>query len=59
MIAPACQHTNRAKHGKDRNKNQRWKCKDCCATFTSNEERPLGKMRIDIEPRRYGAGHVA
>ena len=47
MIAPACQHANKAKHGKDRHGNQRWKCKHCGTTLTSNEERPLGDMRID------------
>lgn len=48
MIAPACQHTNRAKYGK-RNGQQRWKCRDCGVMFTSNEERPLGDMRIDMD----------
>lgn len=49
MIAIACQHKHRAKDGKDRKGNQRWKCRDCRVTFACNEERPLGKMRIDIE----------
>lgn len=48
MIKAACQHTHRAKHGK-RNGQQRWRCRDCQATFTCNEERPLGKMRTDME----------
>jgi transposase-like protein/IS1 family transposase len=49
MVALTCTHKNRAKHGKDRNGNQRWKCRDCGATFTSNEVRPLGDMRTDLE----------
>ena len=49
MIAPACKHENPKKHGRDRNGNQRYKCPKCGATFTSNEERPLGDMRIPMD----------
>jgi transposase-like protein/IS1 family transposase len=49
MIAPACTHENKAKHGKDRKGQQRWKCRSCGATITSNEQRPLGDMRIDLD----------
>ena len=49
MIAPICQHEKRTKHGKDRKGNQRWKCSTCGATFTSDEKRPLGNMRIDLD----------
>ncbi len=48
-LAPKCTHENKAKHGKDRHGNQRWKCRDCGTTFTSNEQRPLGAMRIDMD----------
>jgi transposase-like protein/IS1 family transposase len=48
MIARTCQHETRAKHGKDRNGNQRWKCPKCGSTFTSEDRRPLGDMRIDL-----------
>ncbi|HEV2968674.1 MAG TPA: IS1 family transposase [Pirellulales bacterium] len=48
MIAFNCQHENRTKHGKDRKGQQRWKCCDCGATFISDEQRPLGDMRIDL-----------
>lgn len=44
----ACQHENRTKHGKDRKGNRRWKCQSCGVTFTRNDERPLGDMRIDL-----------
>jgi transposase-like protein/IS1 family transposase len=48
MIARTCDHSERTKHGKDRKGNQRWKCSKCGATFTSDEQRPLGDMRIDL-----------
>jgi transposase-like protein/IS1 family transposase len=44
-----CAHSDRKKHGKDRNGNQRWKCCLCGATFASNERRPLGDMRISMD----------
>lgn len=49
MIAPTCPHESRKKHGRDRKGNQRWKCQLCGATFVSDEKRPLGDMRIDLE----------
>jgi transposase-like protein/IS1 family transposase len=49
MIAHNCTHQNRSKHGKDRNGNQRWRCRDCGATFASEAGRPLGNMRIDLD----------
>lgn len=49
MIAQACTHKHRAKDGKDRKGNQRWKCRDCRTTFASDEPRPLGNMRTDID----------
>jgi transposase-like protein/IS1 family transposase len=45
----SCSHDDRKKHGKDRNGNQRWKCRTCGATFTSDAERPLGDMRTDLD----------
>lgn len=48
MIA-ACAHANRKKHGKDRKGNQRWICRDCGTTFYTDERRPLGDMRIDLD----------
>ena len=44
-----CHHENRNKHGKDRKGQQRWKCRTCGTTFTSEESRPLGDMRIDLD----------
>ncbi len=50
MIAPAnpCPHDNRKKHGKDRQGRQRYRCQSCGKTFWSNDERPLGDMRLDM-----------
>jgi transposase-like protein/IS1 family transposase len=44
-----CQHENRKKYGRDRKGQQRWKCLDCGATFISDEQRPLGDMRVDLD----------
>ncbi|MDP6558241.1 MAG: IS1 family transposase [Pirellulaceae bacterium] len=49
MIARQCTHNDRKKHGKDRKGNQRWQCRSCRATFVSDEQRPLGDMRIDLD----------
>lgn len=49
MIALPCQHEKRTKHGKDRKGQQRWKCSRCGATFYTNEARPLGNMRTDMD----------
>jgi len=48
MIA-FCKHTERKKHGTDRNKNQRFRCKDCGTTFIEAEAKPLGNMRITMK----------
>jgi transposase-like protein/IS1 family transposase len=48
MIA-ACPHADRKKHGKDRKGNQRFRCKSCGTTFASDETRPLGDLRIDLD----------
>jgi len=49
MIAPACNHSNRSKHGKDRKGLQRWKCNRCGATISGHHKRPLGDMRLDMD----------
>lgn len=48
MIA-ACNHSQRTKHGKDRKGSQRYRCKSCGTTFVTDEVRPLGDMRIDLD----------
>lgn len=50
MIAPAeldCTHPEAKKHGKDRDGNQRMRCKSCGSTWILKSPRPLGDMRID------------
>jgi len=47
MIATACKHERRKKHGTVGNK-QRFRCKDCGRTFTAETEL-LGGMRIDLD----------
>ena len=49
MIAIPCQHENAKKHGKSLKGDQRWKCRKCGATFTSDHKRPLADMRIDLD----------
>ena len=49
MIRPTCKHENRKKHGRDRKGQQRFKCRKCGVTFASDEQRPLGDMRIDLD----------
>ncbi len=45
----ACGHANKRKHGKTKKGSQRWKCLDCGKTFVSDERRPLGDMRLDLD----------
>jgi len=49
MIAPACQHSNRVKFGKDRHGNPRFRCKECGVTWTERAPRQLGDMRLPVE----------
>jgi transposase-like protein/IS1 family transposase len=46
MIVISCTHEHSTKDGKDRNGNQRFRCKDCGTTFAAETVRPLGNMRI-------------
>jgi len=48
MIA-FCKHDERKKHGKDRNGNQRFRCRDCGTTFAETTPKPLGGMRISMK----------
>lgn len=49
MIAPACRHERRKRHGRDRNGNQRFRCLDCGKTWIERQPRPLGEKRVSIE----------
>src|SRR5438067_12784822 len=48
MIVISCQHEHSTKDGRDRNGNQRFRCKDCGKTFAAETVRPLGTMRISM-----------
>lgn len=47
MIAPACNHDQTRKFGKDRKGNPRVQCCFCLKTWTVAEPKLLGEMRID------------
>lgn len=47
MIA-FCKHKGRAKHGINRQGNQRYKCTACGTTFIDESPKPLGNMRISM-----------
>lgn len=49
MISQGCTHQDRKKHGKTVKGQQRWKCRECGATFLSDEARPLGDMRTTLD----------
>lgn len=49
MIAFQCAHDETKKHGKDRNGNQRFRCKDCGTTFIEERTKPIGDKRIDLD----------
>lgn len=46
MILATCQHSPK-KHGRDRNGNQRYRCRICGETWTETPPKLLGDMRID------------
>jgi transposase-like protein/IS1 family transposase len=47
MIAPACRHTATKRYGKDRHGNPRVRCILCGKTWTKQEPKPLGEMRLE------------
>ena len=49
MIALSCECKSTKKNGKDRNGNQRFKCRDCSRTWTETRVKPLGDMRISMD----------
>lgn len=51
-----CRHENRKKHGRDRNRNQRFRCLDCGATWTERGPKPLGDMRISMRDATNSLG---
>lgn len=49
MIALGCGHEEFKKHGKDRNGNQRFRCKTCGKSWIEERSKPIGDMRIDLD----------
>ncbi|WP_310820843.1 IS1 family transposase [Stratiformator vulcanicus] len=49
MKCSECGGERLAKHGKDRNGNQRYRCRDCKKTTVDTGVRPLGDMRIEMD----------
>lgn len=48
MNCTACNNPSK-KFGKDRKGNQRFQCLTCKKTFTEEQQKPLGDMRIPME----------
>lgn len=55
MIA-SCSHEDAKKHGKDRNGNQRFRCRQCGQTFLEDRVKPIGEMRIDLDQAAMALG---
>jgi IS1 family transposase/transposase-like protein len=49
VVVSVCQHKSAAKDGKDRNGNQRFRCKLCGVRFVETTPKPLGNMRITLD----------
>jgi IS1 family transposase/transposase-like protein len=49
VIVATCQHLSRKKHGRDRKGNQRYRCQICQATFTEQQPKPLGDLRLSVD----------
>jgi transposase-like protein/IS1 family transposase len=48
MVCHNC-NSEAKRHGKDKNGNQRFRCRTCNRTFAEDRPRPLGSMRIPME----------
>jgi IS1 family transposase/transposase-like protein len=49
VVISICQHKSSTKDGKDRNGNQRYRCRLCGARFQEQPHKPLGDLRITME----------
>jgi transposase-like protein len=49
VVISVCQHKSAAKDGKDRNGNQRFRCKLCSVRFVEQTPKPLGDLRISLD----------
>jgi transposase-like protein/IS1 family transposase len=53
MVCPKCESEHVKRFGKNRNGSQRYRCLDCKKTFTEEQSRPLGSMRLDFGKATY------
>lgn len=49
MIAPACNHSEFKKHGRNATGKQRFRCKCCGHSWLEDKQEPLGSMRISLK----------
>ncbi len=49
MTCRKCQHGTAKRFGFTKSKNQRYRCRDCGATFTDSPEKPLGRHTTDLD----------
>jgi transposase-like protein/IS1 family transposase len=56
MILASCSHESAKKHGRDRNGNQRYRCRLCGATWIEQGPKPLGDMRITLKEAATALG---
>jgi len=49
MVCPKCSGENCVRNGKDRDGNQRFKCRDCKKNFGEAKPRLLGRMQLPVE----------
>ena len=49
MTCRKCQHGTAKKFGYTKNKHQRYRCRDCGATFSDSPQKPLGRHTTDVD----------
>ena len=49
MTCRKCQHGTAKRFGFTKSKNQRYRCRDCGATFTEPRQKPLGRHTTDLD----------
>jgi transposase-like protein/IS1 family transposase len=49
MVIAACDHQSKEKYGRDRQRNQRWRCQLCGKTWTDKPASPMGEMRVPVD----------
>ena len=49
MTCRKCQHGTAKRFGFTKSKNQRYRCRDCGATFTDSPQKPLGHHTTDVD----------